>query len=249
MTYHPISVQGNVYFIRLIDNRYIFSNEKGIDVFYVKLNECYQNFPEQVSVRTHRSNDYSVKLYMNRLNNLLMYHYPEKWVERWIINLFKRLLVFLGEENLMHPMMLDKQGKFNETGYKTYNQLYTAFFNDYPEKMPSNIPYGPDSLELHFMISANSGDTFKKYYRPTKREIFESKLINDDLKLTYAEIYHPNNLFYVETNYFIKSESNEHFLKEIFLVFTGTEAAMCYATDYLPISEEVYEARLMFFNM
>jgi hypothetical protein len=247
MIHSPINIQGNVYFIRLIDDRYIFSNEKGIDVFYVKPNEYFQNFPEQVSVRTHRSNDYSVKLYINRLNNLLMYHYPVKWVERWVINLFKRLLVFLGEENLMHPMMLDKQGKFNATGYKTYNQLYTAFFNEYPEKMPSNIPYGPDSLELHFMISANSGDTLKKYYRSTTRENFESKLINDDLKLTYAEIYHPDNLFYVETNYFIKNESKEYFSKEIFLVFTGPNASMCYATDYFLISEEVFEARDRFY--
>ena len=247
MIISPISIQENVYSIRFFQERYIFSNEKGIDVFYVKLNEYYQNFPEQVSVRTHRSNDKSVKLYINRLNNLLMYHYPEKWVERWIINLFKRLLVNLGEENLMHSMMLDNQGKFNETGYKTYNQLYTAFFNEYPEKMPSNIPYGPDTLELHFMISANSGDTFKKYYKPTTRENFESKLINDALKLTYAEIYHPDNLFYAETNYFTNSKTNEHFLKEIFLIFTGTEAAMCYATDYLPISEEVYEARSRFY--
>jgi len=247
MTNNSVIVQENVYFIRLIDDRYIFSNEKGIDVFYVKLNEYYLNFPEQVSVRTHRSNDKTVKLYINRLNSLLMYYYPEEWVERWIINLFKRLLVILGEEKLMHSMMLDNDGKFNETGYKTYNQLYTAFFNEYPEKMPSNIPYGPDSLELHFMISANSGDTFKKYYRPTTRENFESKLINEELKLMYAEIYHPDNLFYAETNYFTNSGSNEHFLKEIFLVFTGHNAAMCYSTDYLPISNEVYEARSMFY--
>jgi hypothetical protein len=231
MIISPISIQENVYSIRFFQERYIFSNEKGIDVFYVKLNECYQNFPEQVSVRTHRSNDKSVKIYINRLNNLLMYHYPEKWVERWILNLFKRLLVILGEENLMHPMMLDKEGKFNETGYKTFNQLYTAFFNEYPEKMPSNIPYGPDSLELHFMISANSGDTFKKYYKPTTRENFESKLINEELKLMYAEIYHPDNLLYAETNYFTNSKTNEHFLKEIFLVFTSNKASMCYATE------------------
>lgn len=247
MTYHTVSVQGNVYSIRLIDDRYIFSNEKGIDVFYVKLKECYQNFPEQVSIRTHRSNDYSVKLYINRLNNLLLNHYPEKWVERWIINLFKRLLVLLGEENLMHPMMLNNLGKFNETGYKTYNQLYTAFFNEYPEKMPSNIPYGTDSLELHFMISANSGDTFKKYYKPTTREIFETKLINEDSKLTYAEIYHPDNLFYVETNYLIKNETKEYFSKQIFLVFTSNKASMCYATDYFLITEEEFEARDRFY--
>jgi hypothetical protein len=247
MTNNFVIVQENVYSIRYYQERYILSNEKGIDVFYVKLNECYQNFPEQVSVGTHRSNYKSVKLYINRLNNLLMYHYPEKWVERWIINLFKSLLALLGEENLMHPMMLDNQGKFNVTGYKTYNQLYTAFFNEHPEKMPSYTPYGPDSLELHFMISANSGNTFKKYYKPTTRENFESKLINEDLKLTYAEIYHPDNLFYAETNYFTNSETNEHFSKEIFLVFTGQNAAMCYSTDYLPISDEVYEARSMFY--
>ena len=94
--------------------------------------------------------------------------------------------------------------------------------------MPSNIPYGPNSIELHFMISANSGDTFKKYYKPTTRKNFESKLINDSLKLVYAEIYHPDNLFNAETNYFKERESDEHYLKEIFLVFNGNKAAMCY---------------------
>ena len=247
MQFSHIRIKENIYFIRFIEERYIFSNERGIDVFYVKINEHFQNFPEQVSVRTHRSNDKSVKLYINRLNNLFMHHYPEKWVQRWILNLFKRLLILLGEENLMHPMMIDKQGKFNVSGYKTYNRLYSAFFKEYPEQMPSNVPYGPESLELHFMISANCGDTFKKYYKPTTRENFESKLINLDLKLTYSEIYHPNNLFFRETNYFIDNETKEYFLKEIFLVFTNSKAVMCYATDYLLITEEIYEARAKFY--
>jgi hypothetical protein len=187
------------------------------------------------------------KLYVYQLNNLLLHDYPSISIERWIINLFMRLLMLLGEENLMHPMMLDKEGKFDVTGYNTYNQLHTAFFDEYLEKMPSKIPYGPDSLELHFMISANSGDTFKKYYKPTTRENFESKLINDSLKLVYAEIYHPGNLFYAETNYFTESESEDHYRKEIFIVFNGSNAVMCYSSDYLPISNEVYETRSRFY--
>ena len=109
--------------------------------------------------------------------------------------------------------------------------------------MPSKIPYGHDSLELQFMISANSVDTLKKYYKPTIRENFESKLINDALKLVYAETYHPDNLLYAETNYFTERESEDHYRKEIFIVFNGSNAVMCYSSDYLPVSNAVYENR------
>lgn len=233
-----VRVKDQDYAIRRVEGRLIFSNEKCVDVFYFKPDEYFQNFPEQVSVRTYRSSCPIVQLYVDRLNMALITEFPLNWLERWIINLFKKLILDLGEENLMHPTMLNANNRFCEAGYKTYKSLYSGFFKGYPEAMPSLKPYRTEHLELHFMISANASHTFTKYFKPTTREKFESDLTTDELRFAYSEIYSESHEFYVEKCYkedTASSNSDARLQKRIYLVLQNTQAVLCFATDFGPI--------------
>ena len=80
-----------LYTIRTVERVYIIGNEDGVDKFYFKVTSPYMNYPEQVSIYTSRCKLPAVEFYLSRLNSIIYGEIPERWLEIWIIALFKNV--------------------------------------------------------------------------------------------------------------------------------------------------------------
>ena len=222
-----------LYSVSLNDGIYVISNEARADLFYFNIIAQFMDYPAQISVNTCMCKLPTVNYYLWRLNRYFFETVPEKWVEIWIIALFKNLSNYFGEENLISFVVLDKNRHFHEPSYSTVLNLTLSFELDYPNSILVNFPYKRDSIELSIILARMVNDTFNAYFKPDdKMEILDA-LVTYELQLAYSEILSLNNTVYLHHNLkAIEGVNNAVLVRDIFVVFDGKIPVLAFGGDY-----------------
>jgi hypothetical protein len=222
-----------LYSIRTIDGIYLISNEQGVDRFYFKVESPFMNYPEQVSIYTRNCSLQPVVFYMWRLNRIFLEDIPERWLEIWIIALFKNLCKYFGEEYLITSSVLDKNCQFHLPSYMSLLRMYKSFEEKYPYSFMVNIPYTRSSFEIDFLLTMIYEDGFQKYFERVHNADIQTHLVTSELQLAYAEIFSESNSTFLHYNLKAMEGVNDAVLtQKIFVVFKGSIPIFAFCCEY-----------------
>ena len=226
-------LQHKLYTLRSVEGVYIIGNDRGIDLFYCRPESPFMNYPEQVSIYTRKCKLPAVKIYMFRLNRICFETIPERWLEIWIIALFKNLWCFYGEEYLISSSVLNKDGQFQLSSYENLIRMYDSFMDGYPDSVVANFPYTRNTYELDFLLSAIYEDGLHKYFKPVNNADMQACLITEELQLAYAEIYAEENIAYLHyTIKAIKDVNDAVLSRKTFVVFKDKIPVFAFCTEF-----------------
>ena len=221
------------YTIRLVDGVYVIGNEQGVDRFYFKVGAPFMNYPEQVSIYTRKCKLPQVVFYMTRLNRNFFEYIPERWLEIWVIALFKNLCSYFGEEYLISPSVLDKNGQFHASSFISLLRMYTSYMKQYPDSVIANFPYTRNSFEIDFLVSMIGKDGLNMYFEPVDTADMQADLVTTELQLAYAEIYSNTNSVYLHYNLKAIEDVNDAILtRKTYVVFNGSVPIFSFSTEY-----------------
>jgi len=232
MVNSSIVLNGKTYYLRIYNQWFIISNSEKRDVFYFNAEANYQNFPEQLSIQSFRSNSEDLFYYIVQLNSLIIYDFPRKWISRRVIHLFKKLVDQFGEENLLHPTMLNVNNRLCFSCYSSYKSRFEKFSELYPQSLPENTPLKQESLLLHFLISRETFRSHEEYYTLSSKVELEAELCTLELQLAYVDVYSNELIIYLDTLVSPSDSENYAMVKKVFLVFNQNNAVLCFATPY-----------------
>jgi hypothetical protein len=223
----------NLYYVSLNEGIYLISNTAGNDLFYFNIIAQFMDHPAQISVNTCMCKLPTVNYYLWRLNRYFFEDVSEKWVEIWIIALFKNLSIYFGEENLISSSVLDKKRKFHEPSYSALLNLTLNFELGYPDSIVVNFPYTRNSIELSIILSRMVNDNLNGYFKQDdKMEILDA-LVTYELQLAYSEIHSLNNTVYLHHNVrAIEGVNDAVLIRNIFVVFDDKIPVLAFGGDY-----------------
>ena len=240
MVNSPITLNGKMYSLRVYNHWFIISNSEKRDVFYFNTEATYQNFPEQLSIQSFRSNSEHLMHYLLQINSLILNDFPSKWIRRRVIHLFKKLVDLFGEDNLLHPTMLNVNNRLCFSCFNFFKSMYEQFNNLYPLSLPENTPFKEGSLMLHFLISRETYVSPQEHYTLSSKVELEAELCTLDLQLAYVDVYSNEMIIYKDTFVNPSDSENYEMVKKVFLVFNQNNAVLCFATPY----KAVYKSEL-----
>lgn len=237
MANSPIVLNGKIYSLRIYNHWFIISNSENRDVFYFNTEAIYQNFPEQLSIQSNRSNSEDLLYYILQLNTHIIYDFPKKWIRRRVIYLFKKLVDLFGEDNLIHPAMLNVNNRLCFSCYNFFKSMFEKFSDLYPQSLPENTPFKQESLLLHFLISRETFRSLEEYYTLSSKVELEAELCTLELQLAYVDVYSNDLIIYIDRLVRPSDSDNYTMVKKVFLVFNQNNAVLCFATPYKAVDE------------
>ncbi len=225
--------QKKLYSIRIVEGVYVIANEQGVDRFYFKVESPFMNYPAQVSIYTRSCISQPVLFYMWRLNSTFLEEIPERWLEIWIIALFKNLCKCFGEEYLITSNILDKKCQFHIPSYMSLLRMYKSFEENYPDSLKVNTPYTRSSFEIDFLLTMIYEDGFHNYFNRVDNADIQAYLVTAELQLAYAEIFSESNIVYLHYNLKAMHGVNDAVLsRKIFVVFKGSIPIFAFCSEY-----------------
>lgn len=222
-----------LYSIRTIDGVYVIANEQGVDRFYFRVESPFMNYPEQVSIYTRNCSLRPVLFYIWRLNRIFLEDIPKRWLEIWIIALFKNLCKYFGEEYLITSSVLDKNCQFHIPSYMSLLRMYKSFEEKYPDSLMVNIPYTRSSFEIDFLLAMIYEDGFQKYFERVHNADIQTHLVTTELQLAYAEIFSESNSTFLHYNLkAVEGVNDAVFIQKTFVVFKGSIPIFALCSEY-----------------
>ena len=222
-----------LYSIRSVERVHVISNENGVDIFYFNVTLPYMNYPEQVSIYTSRCKSPAVDFYMSKLNSIIYGDIPERWREIWIIALFKNLSNYFGEDYLIAPSVLDKNGQFYPSSYSNLSRLCNSFKKDYPDSIVEKFPYTRNSFEIDIILAMILEDDFFRYFKPVDITDMLAYLVTPELQMAYTEIYSEENIAFLHYDLKAMDGVNDAILsRKTFVVFKGIIPVFAFSSEY-----------------